>query len=268
MKWTTGVLLTAFWTLFSASSSCASTLYGSSSFGEVSTFWSIDQDTGAATALFPGTGLTDLASDWRPGSFRIRGIRSSHALTLVDPTTGNQPLVGITPPSIEGLAFNVADGILYGVGGGDLFRIDPTTAATTLVGRTGFSYACLGSDLNGNLFGVTFPDNILVRINPATGIAQAIGSLGTVLISDLAVRPEDGVLFGVRNVIPQPNQPFAYSLVKVDTATAATTLVGNEQLNKTMGALAFSPAVPEPSALSLAAIAATVAGARRTRLWW
>jgi hypothetical protein len=263
MKRVSGVLLAALCALFSATPTCASTLYGSSFGGEGPSLWSIDQNTGGATALYSGTGMTDLASDWRPGSFRIWGIFGDRALLRIDPATGNQPLIGFTAPPINALAFNVANGILYGVAGSSLYRIDPTTAATTLVGNTGYgSYTCMGADLGGNLFGVTMVDNNLVRINATTGVGQAIGPAGTAGISDLAVRPEDGVMFGVRNFLAGSTTPFSYHLLKIDTATAATTLVGDEQLNKTMSGLAFSPAVPEPSVLILAAMAAIVYSGR------
>jgi hypothetical protein len=183
----------------------------------------------------------------------------------VDPTTGTQLLIGFTSSPINALAFNVATGTLYGVAGGSLYRIDPSTASTTLVGNTGYgSYTCLGSDLAGDLFGLTTADNILVRINPATGFGQAIGPAGTARISDLAVRPEDGVMFGIRNLAGLTT-PFSYSLLTIDTATAATTLVGTEQSNQTMSGLAFSPAVPEPSVVVLAAMASFVYFGRKNK---
>jgi hypothetical protein len=264
------VRLAALCVLFSLRQACASTLYGESFDGEVTSLWSIDQSTGAATFLHKGAGIMDLASDTRPGSFRIWGIVGRRALMQVDPVTGNQPTVGFTSEFIDALAFNNVDGTLYGVGSSSLYRIDPATAATTLVGRTGYgSYNALGADLNGNLFGVTLVDNLLVRINPATGIGQAIGTAGAAGISDLAVRPEDGVMFGVRNTLPTPTQFDSYRLLTIDVETAATTLIGSEQstptTNKTMAALAFSPAVPEPSVFVLIAslAAALVLGSAR-----
>src|SRR4051812_29569631 len=181
MKSTTAVLLAAVLPLISNLSIRASTLYGSS-FGseQTSTFWSLDQNTGVATGISLLSGMTELASDTRPGSFRIWGISGfGHFVFQLDPASGNQSLIGFTSADITALAFNAANGILYGTGSGRLYQIDPSTAAATLVGNTGFSqFTCLGADLNGSLFGVIQSDNTLVRIDPTTGLGKAIGPTG------------------------------------------------------------------------------------------
>jgi hypothetical protein len=237
----------------------ASTLYGTlqSSSQVGSNFCSINQDTGAATAIFGNAIADDLASDWRPESARMWGLLFGDELVQINPATGSQTLIGVMSEAFGGLAFDVTTGSLYGVGGVrgfSLYRIDPNTAAVTVVGSTTFrNYVGLGADLNGNLFGVT-SDNNLIRINTATGVGELVGKTAAE-IEDLAVRPEDGAMFGATNIFGS-NMPPSYSLLRIDKATAAAMEVGDFQINKSLYGLAFSPSVPEPSTLFLAAIVA------------
>jgi hypothetical protein len=233
----------------------ASTLYGSTFGGEGPAIYTLDQDTGIATAL-GGTsfGVADLASDWRPESFRLWGIRSNSHLVKLDPILGNGTLIGrFSMPSVTGLAFDIATDRLYATAGGSLYVVDPATAISTFVGNTGrraFDALCFNRD--GTLFGVTNPDNLLVTIDKTTGFAQTIGSTGIDQIHGLAVRPEDGTMFGVATLLPIfPS--ISSNLYRINMDTGAATLVGsnfgpNGPIISISG-LAFSPAVPEPETL-------------------
>ena len=99
-------------------------------------------------------------------------------------------------PTLEALAFG--NGTLYGLGklDGNLYTVNTTTGATTLVGNTGVS---VGSPLGGLTFGpggVLFAslDDKLYQLNAATGLATPINpdpnvDTGFSSISGLAFAP-------------------------------------------------------------------------------
>jgi hypothetical protein len=264
------ILAISSWTAFDISRAFASTLYGSTSGSEFTSLYTVDQHSGHLTQFGPVAGFptADLTSDWRPESFRIWGTVLGHFLIRIDPVTGNQTNVGtFSVFGVSQLAFDVTTGALYGADGNRLYRIDPDTAVSTFIGSTGSAaIGGLSFDLTGTLYGVTFPDSVLVKIDPATGNAQPIGSTGYYSVGDLAVRPEDGVMFGVGT--PSFSAPVVSNLVRVNTDTGATTIVGPLVTAPgsyvPMTGVAFSPAVPEPSPILLLAISIAFFGSRRS----
>ena len=141
--------------------------------------------------------------------------------------------------------------------GGNLYMIDPTTAAMTVVGPIinasgGLPIAMTGlafNPLNGRLYGVTANAGqgggnnsvlkSLVTINPATGVATVIGSLGSLSASDISFR-SDGVLFGYQ---AGGTGGGTRSMLTINLTTGAATAVGTTGLTATVGGgLAFSPA--------------------------
>ena len=97
--------------------------------------------------------------------------------------------------------------------GGNLYIVDPATGAATVVGPIinasgGLPIAITGLDfnpLNGRLYGVTGNNGLgagnnsvlksLVRIDPATGVATVIGSLGSFLASDISFQSDGYALW-------------------------------------------------------------------------
>jgi hypothetical protein len=113
----------------------------------------------------------------------------------------------------------------------------------------------LGFDLSGNLFGAEGPS--LLRIDTSTGAATDIGSTGILpSLSDLAVRPEDGVIFASTGF-------STTTLYQIDLATGQATFVAGPIPRYGVYGLAFGPAVPEPSALVLAIAAVAALPIRR-----
>jgi hypothetical protein len=110
-------------------------------------------------------------------------------LRRFDVSAGTSTVIGPLSLVFDGLAFNAA-GVLYGLaeGGAQLYTIDPTTAATTLVGNTGipaggFFNGALAFDASGNLYAAVavWPptsSSVLYRIDTATGAATLIGNIG------------------------------------------------------------------------------------------
>jgi hypothetical protein len=254
----------ALWSLLAASTLVApkasgSTLFGGALFGDSSlrTFFAVDQTTGARTPIgsVSPAGFYDLTSDWRPQSYRIWGVSQDGLFTLsrIDPTTGTRTAVGSMSTNIQSLAFDPTTETLFGAGSAGLYKIDVNTASATLVGGPSgiYPYAALGCDLAGNLFGFSSPTppEGIARIDKTTGAFQLVGPTNTpdkVWLTDLAVRPEDGVMIGVGDFVFGSNK-----LYQVNTTTGALIPIGNSQFQQLAG-LAFSP-VPEPSTILLLA---------------
>ncbi len=127
----------------------------------------------------PLSGLAyDASSDTLYG---IAGGRGASDLYTIDRNTGTATVVGSTGIQAGSLEFGPG-GLLYaGVTGGDgglLYRIDPLTAASSLVGDTGFS------SITGLLLG---PD----REDPQTGSALSLTPCGDGDAYRLEVNPGD-----------------------------------------------------------------------------
>ncbi len=246
---------------------CVSGSYGSTLYGPSLTFGNpltctVNQTTGAATAVGPLQVpiAGDMTSDWRPATFRLWTLDPlDRKLIQINPATGLGTAIGTLPPNFTSLAFDVTTGLLYAADQRNLYLVDPATAATTLVGLTGRTDVNgLGFDLNGVLFGVGFGNASLVTLNTSTGQATTVGPLGVDSVADLAVRPDDGVMFAT-------TVSGLFGLYQVDVASGHATLVGPTGLVNGIDGLAFSPEVPEPSgaAFALIGLAGGFAGRRR-----
>ena len=74
----------------------------------------------------------------------------------------------------------------------------------------------LGFDATGNLYGIG--SNTLVAVDKLTGAMNAISPLNVDRMEDIAVRPENGIMYG----LGYPN----YDLYQINLASAALTKVG------------------------------------------
>ena len=111
--------------------------------------------------------------------------------------------VGGLSPSMDGMDFNGSD-ILYGISqsSANLYTINQTTGATTLIGETGFEGSALSGltfASDGTLYGVI--NDSLYTINTGTGAATLIGVIGYSGVSGLtAIAPvpvPGAVLLGI-----------------------------------------------------------------------
>lgn len=114
----------------------------------------------------------------------------------------------------------------------NLYKIDITTGATTLVGAVGFE-RCGSLEYDpstGKLFAlcerISTNVSVLVDINTTTGVGTEIGPTGfNDSWADLAIRPTDGVMFGYNAASGN------HRLFTINKATGAATLVGSTGLN-------------------------------------
>lgn len=153
-------------------------------------------------------------------------------LLMIETSPFSVSSLGIAGAGLSGLAFQPVTGTLFASGGysdgGNLYTIDPVTAAATLVGGNVFaSVAGLAFDFDGTLFGSAaasffeFPD-ILIKIDPNTGATSVVGSFGIAdgAFDALAVDPTTGVLYALGG-----SDPFD-ELFTVDKLTGAATSLG------------------------------------------
>jgi|GEM_PF-2688487 len=155
-----------------------------------------------------------------------------------------------------------AQEVLYvasGSGGiaGSLYRVDPATAVTTLIGpitnaSAGGAIGLTGlafNPVNGKLYGITgnkvppsggnTVQSSLVTINTVTAVATVIGSLGFAN-SDISFR-SDGTLYGFE---AGGNTGGTRSMTTINLTTGAATKVGTALPSGSLtfgGGLAFSP---------------------------
>lgn len=246
-----------------APTAAGSVLYGTANDGPSSELvYTIDQGSGLATALGDsgfGSPL-DLTSDWRAASFQLWAADTgTNQLLEIDPLTGAGSAVGnfMTDVDMESLAFDVTTGTLYGTTSNDvLYKIDPATADSTYVGDVGFgSVFALAFDLSGRLYGVADDGNWLISIDTATGLGTAIANTDSDGITDIAARPEDGLMFAIDTIHD--------TLRTLNLTTGQTAQVGtyNASVDFMVG-LAFSP-IPEPTTFVILGVGMLAALRRR-----
>ena len=147
--------------------------------------------------------------DFRYDGFGFMTSSASDASTLYRFTTipGSGVVIGANATSgIDGLAFNSAN-VLYGIGqdNGNLYTVNQTTAALTLIGSTGIIGSRVGGleFLNDTTLYAAINDSLYL-INPATAQATLIGGINFDNVSGLAFvdtalvpEPTSLALFGI-----------------------------------------------------------------------
>jgi hypothetical protein len=152
----------------------------------------------------------------RAGSIYVEGGESQ--LGTLDPTTGAITVIGQTSELLGGLGFD-ANGKLYGLGfNGDLYSVDTSTAALSLIGpytgnfSGGFAF---GNGSDGTLY-ATNGGGDLWSVNSSSGAATYIGNMGVSTNSN----PSGG---GGSNLYLTSGS----NLYSVNPATASATLIGS-----------------------------------------
>ena len=169
-----------------------------------------------------------------------------NALTRVDPASGAASVVGSLglagqgdPQRQDALDLGMTfgcDGSLFLVSAyaGKLWKVDPSNAATTLIGSTNGTIT--GLVARGNqLFGAGGKgDNHFYRIDPDTGVTTLIGSYGPAAsgwIASVSMSFDDaGTLWAVFNYVPpapgSTSVPEWSDLGTIDPETGVVTIVG------------------------------------------
>ena len=204
-------------------------------------FGVIDLKTGAFTQ-FSSTTVQPAGMGVANGSLYIGGENTS-ALYTVDPENGN--LTFIAYSGIKFYDFGSTLSALYAIdANGNLYSVNPATAAATLIGPTGHAPTgnTLALSVNSNSLYYAVNGN-LYFLNTVTGQATLIGPIGVNGIGSMIY--EDGLLYAAAT---QPSSQI-YTL---NTSTGVGTLVSTPAGTPPPGNLwGMAPANPPPGSLNL-----------------
>jgi len=157
-------------------------------------------------------------------------------MLIVDPTTGASTVFVSNVGDWYGyldLAYNPDTGTMYGSqaqGGSDLFTVDLTTGAETVVGSVGSGTRAMAWSPDGTTL-YAAQDYDFGTIDPVSGSFTSIVDPGLDKIGGLASQPGTGTLFAV--------QHDGTGLYTIDPATGTATFVAN--LGEYFNALEFLP---------------------------
>lgn len=231
-----------------SSPSCPQTLYGATDyFGShvPDLFFSIDPATGAARLIgpigFQGISAMDFSSDGILYALGERMDGSNTAVLLtIDLCTGAGTEVGATSAALTtDMSFRSTDGALFATTQTDLYRIDRTTGAATLIGPTGAPRN--GSALAFNLAGDVLyyaPELQLFSLDPATAAPTLLNSLNIDgALNALDADPQSGTLYASFYDYTTGNH-----LATLDPASGTVTVIGPTQ--QALDSLAFRSGTP------------------------
>jgi hypothetical protein len=213
--------------------------------------------------------------------YGVTGLESPNfirTLVTINPTTGAATVVGaILDPQfgssvgLTDLSFR-SDGTLFGITPNEMYTINLANAALTDIGSTGENAPGGGLAFNpaGTLFSAGKATGTLDMLNTSTG-ARTVGPTltnsphaGTLGAMNALAFNSAGTLFGSDSDRAQNGATtVAVDLVTINTATGVVTNVGT--IPNDIDAIAFSPAVPEPSSFVLLATGAGIFGYLRRR---
>ena len=216
--------------------------------------YNFDTETGQSTLRCSMTGEERFfAMDRRPSDGMVFAVDLwGSGLWNIDTENGETTLIGTLNPTVdrpEGITFHPETGELFVSSvEGDLYKVDPDTAVTTLIGHSNLT-------INGHSFTPDGSEILAVRqgtgglysVDSTTASATYIGS-GT----SPNTTPEDttfgrnGELFGTA---------YNGTIYRFNTETGEATLVGSTGYGKGLLGL-ITADVPEPSTLVLLSIGA------------
>jgi hypothetical protein len=268
----------------------AQTLYvATGSKGAHGVLYTVNPATAAFTSVGPITtstgaiGMTGIAFDPLNGIlYGITGLESPTSprnLVTINPATGAAAIVGtLMDATNPGFAVGLSDisfrsdGMLFGISPGTLYTINLGTAAVTSIGATGENPP--GGGLAFNPAGVLYSAGSAVgtvdTLNTTTG-ARMVGPTmtgsphaGTLGAMNALAFNSASVLYGTDSDRAQNGATtVAVNLVTINTTTGVVTNIG--VLPNDVDAIAFGPAVPEPSPVALLGAGAIIAGFLRRR---
>ncbi len=161
-------------------------------------FYSDDPNT---FYLIAANGENVYAGTWAEGQW-LGANATDFTLVSIDTLTGVLTPIGSTGSiQFNGLAYDVLDSVLYAITGTDLYTIDISTGASTLIGSCNVAsstFINLACSPSGVLYSVNMNDDILYSINKTTGAATPIGTgigIGINYAQDMEYDLEDNILY-------------------------------------------------------------------------
>jgi hypothetical protein len=179
----------------------------------------------------PGMGLL-FGTDGNGGNLVIIDLASGVGIFVGPMRIGPAPALAADPGT----------GIMYAGGGGglpNLYRVDPSSGATTLVGNTGLGFAAIGGmdfSSDGTLYaavniigdGGTGSDHLAI-INAVTGAARVIGPFGICGPANCTLEGMEGIAFDqfgtLWGALSERGAAGAPGLYIIDPVTGAATFV-------------------------------------------
>lgn len=165
------------------------------------------------------------------------GLGGNRNIWTINEITGDMTLIGSYDPmgtgiSLNGLAYDLTSGIMYGCSDTDLYIINMSTGNSTLVGSFGLApennMIAIAFDGAGNLYGDEIDTDNLYQIDITSGEATLIGSLGVNIryAQDMAYDIDDGILYLAAYTISPAREGALYTC---NTTTGAATKIGTFQ---------------------------------------
>lgn len=151
-------------------------------------------------------------------------VSTDNTLITIDPATGARTLIGSLGLGLNGISYNVVNGIMYGVSATGLYTINTTTGLATLVGtNTGINMVNFAINAAGVAYSIDLTNDVLGTVNLTTGLFTAIGSIGfdANYAQDMEFDRETGDLF----VAAQ--DPTSGWLALADLTTGNTLKIGD-----------------------------------------
>jgi hypothetical protein len=263
------------------------TLYvATGSKGAAGVLYTVNPLTAAFTMVAPITtgagaiGLTGLAFDPLNGVlYGITGFESPNSprnLVTINPTTGAATIMGALTDTFASVGLTDisfrSDGTLFGISPSTLYTINLGSGALTSIGSTGENPPGGGLAFNssGTLYSAGIATGTVDTLNTLTGArtvgptmtnAPHAGTLGAMMALGFS---SSDILYSPNSAREQNGATITtVNLVTINTSTGLVTDIGS--LPGNVDALAFGPAVPEPSAIALLGVGAIIAGFLKRR---
>jgi hypothetical protein len=260
----------------------AQTLYvATGSKGAAGVLYSVNPATaafnavGAITTGAGAIGLTGMAFNPLNGIlYGITGLESPtspRSLVTINSGTGAATVIGTLTSSfgttgLSDISFR-SDGTLFGISPGTLYTINLGTAALTSIGSTGENPPGGGLAFNpaGTLYSAGSAVGTVDTLNTTTG-ARTVGPTMTNSPHAGTLGARNALAFNSANVLYGTDSDRAQNgattvtvnLVTINTTTGVVTNIG--VLPNDVDAIAFGPAVPEPSTVVLLGAGAIIMG--------
>ncbi len=167
-------------------------------------------------------------------------------LWTIDKVTGTMTKIGGGGVGLNGLAYDVTTGKMYGASSKDLYAINMSNGEQTLIGPfNGGLIVGIAFDGNGTLYAEDIGADCLYSVNPLTGASTLIGSFGGEInlnyAQDMAYDIENDILY-----FSAFENTYGGQLYTCNVTTGELTLVGDFQGHMDMTGFAI-PYIPSQS---------------------